>query len=103
MASGILGTAELAAATNTTLYTAPAGVTASMSVSLCNRSATAATVRVALAASASPTNAEFIHYDMVLEGNASFERTGLVVSDGDLVVVRSSVANVSAVAYGFEE
>ena len=103
MTSGILGAADLAATTDPTLYTAPAGVTASMSVSLCNRSATPATVRLALAASASPTNAEYVLFDALLEGNATLERTALVVSDGDLVVVRSSVANISAVAYGFEE
>ena len=103
MATGRLGAADLAATTNTTLYTVPAGKAASFSVSFCNRNATPVTVRLALASAATPTNAEWVLYEALIEGNGALERTGLVLDAGKLAVVQSSAANVSAVAYGFEE
>ena len=46
MATGRLGTADLAAATNTTVYTCPADTFAVVTLSMCNRGATAATIQV---------------------------------------------------------
>jgi hypothetical protein len=46
MATGLLGQAALAAATNTTLYTVPAGTFTVLGLSLCNRGTTAVSVRV---------------------------------------------------------
>lgn len=103
MASGRLGAADLAATTNTTLYTVPADKVGTFSVNLCNRNTTAVTVRIALAVAATPTNAEWIEYGATIPANGVMERTALVLDATKLVVVYSSAANVSAVAYGFEE
>lgn len=102
MATGRLGAADLAAATNTTLYTVPADTFTVLSVSICNRNTTAVNVRIAVASSATPTNSEFIEYDTQIAGNGSLERTGIVLDAAKLIVVRSSAVNVSAVAYGIE-
>lgn len=103
MASGKLAGADLAAATNTTLYTVPSAKTASFSVNFCNRNATSVTVRLAIGSSATPAATDWVLYDVVIAGNGSLERTGLVLDSTKLAVVYASAANVTATAYGYEE
>jgi hypothetical protein len=102
MATGRLGIADLAAATNTTVYTCPTSTFAVVTVSVCNRGASASNVRVAIASSASPTDAEFIEFDTSLSAKGVLERTGIVMDAGKLLVVRSSAGSVNAVVYGIE-
>jgi len=103
MASGRLGTpADLSAATLTTIYTVPAENFAVTSINILNRGASAATVRLALAATDTPTNAEYIEYDVSIPAKAVLERTGLVLAAGQKIVVYSDVTSVSVVAYGIE-
>jgi len=102
MATGILGTADLAAATDTTIYTVPANTFGVVTVSLCNRGATSATVRIAVANSGTPSAAEYIEFDSELLAKGVLERTGIVLQAGKVLVVRSNAISVSAVAYGIE-
>jgi hypothetical protein len=102
MATGILGTADLAAATDTTIYTVPANTFGVVTVSLCNRGATSATVRIAVASSGTPSAAEYIEFDSELLAKGVLERTGIVLQAGKVLVVRSNAISVSAVAYGIE-
>lgn len=102
MATGRLGAENLAAATNTTVYSVPADTFSVVSLSLCNRGNQAVNVRVAVAASATPTDAEWIEYDTEVLGKGVLERTGIVMDSGKLLVVYSNAANVSAVAFGIE-
>ena len=102
MATGRLGVADLSAATNTTLYTVPATTFSVITVNIVNRSASAVTIRVAVAAAASPADSEYIEYDVSLAAKGVLERTGIVMDAGKLLVVRSSATSVNAVAYGIE-
>ena len=102
MATGRLGVADLAAATNTTLYTVPASTFSVVTVNLVNRGATAANVRIAIASSATPGDSEYIEFDVSLAAKGVLERTGVVMDAGKLLVVRSSATSVNAVVYGIE-
>ncbi len=102
MATGRLGTADLAAATNTTVYTCPADTFAVVTVSVCNRGSSSCAVQVAISSSATPNAAEYVEFDTALSAKGVLERTGLVLDAGKLLVVRSSAVSVNAVVYGIE-
>jgi hypothetical protein len=102
MATGRLGTADLAAATNTTVYTCPTATFAVVTVSVCNRGTSAANIQVAVASSATPSAAEYLEFDTSLSAKGVLERTGIVLDAGKLLVVRSSTTSVNAVVYGIE-
>ena len=102
MATGRLGTANLAAATNTTVYTVPGTTFAVVTVSICNRTNTAITCRVALSTTTTPAADEWIEYDTEILPKGVLERTGLVMQASLNLVVWSSNALVTAVAMGIE-
>jgi hypothetical protein len=102
MATGRLGISDLAATTNTTLYTCPAGYFSVASVTICNRNPTSVTVRLALTSSATITDNSYIEYGVTIPANSVLERTGLVLTAGQLLVVYASSSSVNAVAYGIE-
>ena len=103
MATGRLGANDIPATTDTTVYTCPASTFAVVTVSLCNRNATTARdIRIAVATSGTPSDAEYIEYDASLLAKGVLERTGLVLAAGQRIVVRASATDVSAVVYGIE-
>jgi hypothetical protein len=102
MASGILGQSSPTATTNTTVYTVPASTTATFTVSICNRSSSAITARLAIASTATPTDAEWIEYDASIPANGVLERSGIVAQAAEQVVAYVSAATASVNVYGFE-
>jgi hypothetical protein len=102
MASGILGQSNPTATTNTTVYTVPAAKTASFTVNICNRGSSAITARLAVAATSTPANGEWIEYDASIPANGVLERTGIVAEATKQVVAYVSAATASVNVYGYE-
>lgn len=104
MASGILGTqASLQANTLTTIYQVPANTVSYLNFNVVNTNATPVSVRVALAATGTPTAAEYIEYNAEIAGYGVLERTGIALQENKVVVALSDTANVSISVYGVEE
>ena len=102
MASGILGQAAPTATTNTTIYTVPASTVSVVNISIVNRGGSAATVRVALSATATPSDDEYIEYNTSVGATSVLERTGLVLDETKNVVVYASSADTSVSVYDLE-
>lgn len=98
-----LGKADLAATTLTTIYTCGVGKVGTCNVSICNRNATAVTVRLAIAAAATPAASEWLEYDAAIAANSVLERSGVVLQANELIVAYSSATNVNVQVYGFED
>jgi len=102
MANGRLGAVSPALDTNTILYTCPATKLATVNVSIARRSTDKAElVRVALMDSISVgdlADEDYLEYD-----SSVTEITGIILSAGQSIVVRTDTASVSFVVYGFEE
>lgn len=102
MATGRLGTADIGATTNTTLYTVPATTFSVVAVNLCNRTASTITVRLAIASSGTPTDSEWIEYGTSIPANSVLERTGLVLDTGKTIVAYASTTGITGMVYGIE-
>lgn len=103
MASGILGQANPAAATNTTVYTVPSAKTSTMVVSICNTSASPINVRLAMSATGTPSASEWLEYEATVPQFGVLERGGLVAQATKNIVVYASTAAASVSVFGFEE
>jgi len=91
------------ATTNTTLYTVPTGYYSVFNVSLTNTSATAVTIKLALASTTTPGTADWIEQQTTIVGYGVFERTGLVLQAGyNVVALCSNASVVNATVYGIE-
>jgi hypothetical protein len=103
MATGRLAAENIAATTNTTVYTCPVSTFAVVTVNICNRNASSdRLIRLAVATTGTPSVGEFIEYDTELLANGVLERTGIVLAAGQQLVVYSSATDISAVVYGIE-
>jgi hypothetical protein len=102
MATGRLGVANLTAAANTTVYTVPSDNFAIVSVNICNRSNNTLAVRLAAALLDTPTDAEWLEYDVEIGAKGVLERTGIIINAGQKIVARASSGNVSVVVFGIE-
>ena len=102
--TGRLATVDITnAGTDTQLYACPSNKVASFSLSLVNRTTSPVQIRIALTATTSVANDTYIAYDVTVYGNEVYERSGLVLSTGQYVYVRSSATGVNVVLYGYEE
>jgi hypothetical protein len=102
MATGRLAGADITAGTNTTVYETPADIYTVASLNIVNRGTQPTVINVAIADLDTPTLGEYIEYETELLPKNILERTGIVLAATQKIVVRSSQANVSAVAFGIE-
>jgi hypothetical protein len=101
----VLGQSNPSATTLTTLYTVPALTsTVCSSLTICNRSATATTFRVAIRpAGAGISNEHYLYYDVTIAGNDTFIATiGITLATTDVVSVYATLATLSFQLYGQE-
>lgn len=97
-ALGFLGRADLAADIDTLLCTMDEpGI---VNVLFANRNATPVKIRIAITSGGLPAAADYIEYDPTVDANQPMERTGLSLSSGEKIYVRSNATNVSARANG---
>lgn len=102
MASGILGSSDLSANSDTTVYTVPADTYSVVTVNFCNRGSNTANIRLATSTGDTPGGNEYLEYDVSVGPNGVLERTGIVMDATKNVVVRSSQASVTAMVMGIE-
>lgn len=110
MASGIKGSSKPSGGTPTYATTAlvTATATTTLILAVCNQTAAADTIKVAvIPASVSTTSGAiadqyYIEFDFSLGANTSFERTGITLESGARLIVGSGAGSCSFVAYGLE-
>ncbi len=106
MAMGINSRVDLSATTNTTVATTPAsGKAQILTFSLANRSTSTGSFRLAVVnnGTTTPSAGDYLEYDSPIAARGVFERTGIVLQNGQTLVCYSSIASVSAVTYGLED
>lgn len=100
---GVLGSSNPAAETNVTLYQVPTGLNCTANINVCNRGTEAIKVRISLSVNSTPTEAEYIEYDCVVQPGGVLERSAIVLQAGRRVIVRSDKNTASFTIYGIEE
>jgi hypothetical protein len=105
MPYGRLGAVDLAATTNTAVYTCPAGYSVTVNVNVCNRNGSAINIRLMVLDGAIGTLADedYIEYDFPIPANGVLERTGIVLTEGQVIGAYSDTADVTVQVWGIEE
>ena len=103
MTTSALGKSDIAINTDVLLYTVPLLMYATVNIRIVNRTAAAIPVRVAIGTGASPTDADYVLYDFSVPATGMTESTGVALSVGEKVWVRSAAVGLTARLAGFEE
>jgi hypothetical protein len=101
----VLGQSAPGATTQTTLYTVPAATTAVISTMfVCNRGASAGTVRIAVRPDGAVlANQHYLYFDTSVPANSTISiTTGITLDAADILAVYASTADFSFVAFGSE-
>ena len=104
MATGRLSGTDLTTTAATSVYTCPVTTFSVVSVSICNRTASAVTVNLALTSTGStPATTDYLEFGASLSANGVVERTGIVMSAGNQLVVTAGTGNaLSVIVVGIE-
>lgn len=108
MANGRLARAVISSAnTNTLVYTVPAGVYSPVNICVVNSNGMPVTIRIAISTQSgnAPLSSEYIEYGVQVPGiNGVLERTAVICSTGEKIIVWASTANAITVRVtGYEE
>lgn len=101
----VLGQSAPSANTDTTLYTVPASTQSVIStINVANRSATAATFRIAVRPDGAViANQHYVAFDVSIAANSLIALTlGITADAADVVTVRASAADLTFIAFGSE-
>ena len=101
----VLAQSKPSATTLTDSYTVPASTTAVISsIVICNQSATATSFRISIAkAGAADTAAQYLYYDVSIDGNDTFVATiGATLAATDVVRVYNTLATLSFNIFGVQ-
>lgn len=103
MATGILQPgSNLSAVENTTVYIVPAATFTVATVSVCNRSSSTVTIRLAVSTTGAPNAADYLEFGTQILANGVLERSGIVLQTGYRLVAYSSAVDVNVVVFGIE-
>ena len=103
MANGVLASVALNATTYTSIYGPPANTFSVVTVSICNKNATAIQVRLALAVDpAIPAPGNYIEFNAEILPGGVLERGGIVLQNGRTIYAYSTQAVTDVVVYGIE-
>ena len=97
-----LGGFDLAATTTTLLYECPANFQAMACVNIVARSS-ATTFRLALTASSTPADTDWLEYDLDLSQNVAVYRSGIAMAAGNRLYGYAGATGVSVVLFGNAE
>lgn len=103
---GRLAAVELAATTDTTIYSPAAGRWATVTVNICNRSTTAAKVRLLLVDAATvgtPADEDYLEYETIIPLGTPLERTNIIVNPGYCIAARSDGSDTNVQVWGIEQ
>jgi hypothetical protein len=97
-----LGAADLAASTETLLYSVPPSHEVFAAVNLCNRSSEPRSVRLAITLNTTPTVADWLEFGVELQPGETLLREGITLEASGRIYAWASGIDVAAVAYGNE-
>ena len=101
-----LGATTVSINTDTSLYTAPASTTTTVSlIQVCNQGSSEYTFRVAAVDGAigSVATEDYLYYDCAIPANDSISlRLGIVLETTHSILVRANNASVTFIAFGLE-
>ena len=102
---GRLGASALAATTNTSTYSVPASRKATVTISFCNRTSSALTIRLAHVDGAigAVADEDYIEYGATVPANGVLERSGITMAATHTMLTYASGTGISAVVSGIEE
>jgi hypothetical protein len=102
--NGLLGNIVTPAGPTQSLYVSDTSNGAIITLNLCNKGSTSATVSIAITSVVnSAVSYEWIEYETTLLGYGVLERTGIALSSGQYLTIKSLSSNITAVCWGITQ
>lgn len=104
MANGRLGSGVSVTGTNVVYYTVPNNVEfATITICVTSRSSNDVTMKLSVGPSTIPNLEDYLEYDTVLPAYGMLERTCVVVSTGEKVILNANSDDLSIRIHGLEQ